>query len=85
MAKMKDSELKALLQAERSASLGGNLTSDLTSERSKALDYYNGEMDDMPAFEGRSAAVSTDVSDTIEGLMPGLMEIFAAGEEVVRF
>jgi hypothetical protein len=85
MAKMKDSELKALLQAERGASLGGTLTSDLASERSKALDYYNGEMEDMPAFEGRSAAVSTDVSDTIEGLMPGLMEIFAAGEEVVRF
>src|SRR6516164_6925757 len=30
-------------------------------------------------------AASSDVADTIEGLMPPLMEIFAAGEEVVQF
>src|SRR5438270_13557498 len=40
---------------------------------------------DMPAQEGRSRAVSTDVADTIEGLMPALMEIFAGSDEVVRF
>jgi hypothetical protein len=86
MPKMSDLELKALLQAERSASLGGTLTSDLSTERAKAMEYYNGDMtQDMPAADGRSAAVSTDVADTIEGLMPSLMEIFAAGEEVVRF
>jgi hypothetical protein len=39
----------------------------------------------MPAPDGRSKAVSTDVADTIEGLMPSLMEIFTAGDEVVRF
>ena len=40
---------------------------------------------DMPAPDGRSKAVSSDVADTIEGMMPPLMEIFAAGEEVVQF
>jgi hypothetical protein len=39
----------------------------------------------MPAQEGRSRAVSTDVADTIEGLMPNLMDIFAGSDEVVRF
>jgi hypothetical protein len=39
----------------------------------------------MPAPDGRSRAVSTDVADTIEGLMPSLMEIFCGGDEVVRF
>jgi hypothetical protein len=35
------------------------------------MDYYLGNMDkDMPAQDGRSKAVSTDVADTIEGLMP---------------
>jgi hypothetical protein len=29
--------------------------------------------------------VSTDVADTIEGLMPNLMDIFAGSDEVVRF
>jgi hypothetical protein len=40
---------------------------------------------DMPAAAGRSRAVSTDVSDTIEGLLPSLMDIFTSGDEVVRF
>jgi hypothetical protein len=39
----------------------------------------------MPAAEGRSQAVSTDVADTIEGLMPSLMDIFCGSDEVVRF
>src|SRR5258708_32293521 len=40
---------------------------------------------DMPHIDGRSEAVSSDVQDTIEGMMPLLMDIFASGEEVVRF
>jgi hypothetical protein len=39
----------------------------------------------MPVVEGRSQAVSTDVADVIEGLMPTLMDIFAGSDEVVRF
>ncbi len=39
----------------------------------------------MPAPEGRSRAVSSDVADTIEGLMPSLMDIFCGSDEVVRF
>jgi hypothetical protein len=47
------------------------------------MDYYLGDMArDMPAPEGRSHAVSTDVGDTSEGLMPSLMEIFCTGDEV---
>ncbi len=87
MPQMTPTELKALLSAERSASLGGTLASELSSDRSKAMDYYNGDMStDMPSGEGRSSAVSTDVSDTVEGLMPPLMEVFAGGgDTVVRF
>src|SRR6185437_2383227 len=52
----------------------------------KAMDYYLGDMSqDMPTVDGRSQAVSTDVADTIEGLMPNLMDIFAGSDEVVRF
>jgi hypothetical protein len=39
----------------------------------------------MSAPEGHSKAVSTDVADTVEGLMPTLMDIFCGGDEVVRF
>ncbi len=86
MPKMTLSELKALLEAERNDALAAIAASKLSAERSDAMDYYLGDMArDMPAPEGRSRAVSTDVADTIEGLMPSLMEIFCAGDEVVKF
>jgi hypothetical protein len=86
MSKMTLSELKALLEAERNDALAAIAASKLSAERSEAMDYYLGDMArDMPAPEGRSRAVSTDVADTIEGLMPSLMEIFCAGDEVVKF
>lgn len=85
MAKISTSELKAILSSARSSALGAG-TSALADERKKALDYFYGDVaDDLPSAPGRSSAVSNDVSDTIEGLMPPLMEIFASGDEVVRF
>jgi len=60
--------------------------SKLSGKRSLALDYYLGDRTrDMAAPEGRSKAVSSDVADTIEGLMPTLMDIFRSGDEVVWF
>jgi len=42
----------------------------LMEERADAMDYYLGDMrKDMPAQDGRSRAVSTDVADTIEGMV----------------
>lgn len=78
--------LKTILASERSSALAAIEAEKLSSDRSDAMDYYNGDMSkDMPSAEGRSSAVSTDVADTIEGLMPQLMDIFAGSDEVVRF
>jgi len=78
--------LRAMLDAEYSSALAGMKADRLSSERARALDYYKGDMSrDMPAEVGRSKVVSTDVADTIEGLMPQLMDIFVGGDEVVRF
>ena len=78
--------LTGILSAERFNALAAMSSANLASERADALDYYLGDMSrDMPAQDGRSRAVSTDVSDTIEGLMPNLMDIFAGNDEVVRF
>src|SRR6195256_4329195 len=86
MPKMSLSDLKAMLASERADALAAVAASKLSSERADAMDYYLGDMShDMPSPEGRSRAVSTDVADTIEGLMPSLMEIFCGGDEVVRF
>lgn len=79
-------DLKALLAAEKSDALAAISAARLAEERADAMDYYLGDMrKDMPAQDGRSRAVSSDVADTIEGLMPNLMDIFAGSDEVVRF
>ena len=86
MPKMSHNDLMAILQNERSDALAAMQASKLSDEREKALEYYVGDVStDMPAPEGRSSAVSTDVSDTIEGLMPALMDIFTGGDEVIKF
>lgn len=88
MAKITDRDLSAMLAAENADALGAKSasgSSTLSSEREDALSYYMGEMDDMPSVEGRSKAVSTDVFDTIESMLPDLVEVFTGGEEVVRF
>src|SRR5262245_34002622 len=86
MPKMTTAELKALLAAEKADALSAVQSSQLSAERTDAMDYYLGDMSrDMPAPEGRSRAVSTDVADTIEGMMPSLMDIFCSGDEVVEF
>jgi hypothetical protein len=83
---MSSADLKALLDSEKADALAAISAAQLSEERADALDYYFGDMDkDMPAQDGRSRAVSTDVADTIEGLMPSLMDIFAGSDEVVRF
>lgn len=79
-------DLQAMLSAEKADALAAASHAELAQERADAMDYYLGDMSkDMPAQEGRSRAVSTDVADVIEGLMPSLMDIFAGSDEVVRF
>ena len=86
MAKMRSSDLTAMLAAEKASALAGMEGAQLASDRADAMSYYLGDMSkDMPASDGRSRAVSTDVADVIEGLMPNLMDIFAGSDEVVRF
>lgn len=86
MAKMELSTLKAMLSAEKADALAAVASAKLSNERSDAMDYYLGDMrKDMPTGDGESSAVSTDVADTVEGLMPSLMEIFCGSDEVVAF
>jgi hypothetical protein len=85
MPKMDSTTLKAILQAQKADALSTSNSAELVAEREKSMEYYLGKMPDLPAQDGRSSAVSSDVADTIEGLMPQLMDIFAGSDEVVRF
>ncbi len=78
--------LLRLVFEERRNSIGFELDPDLTDARVTALDYYKGDMSgDMPAPANRSKAISTDVSDAIETVLPDLMDIFTGGEDVATF
>jgi hypothetical protein len=86
MPRMTELELRTILTAHRADSMSAIVASKLAEERATALDYYQGDMSKtMPAPPGRSKAVSTDTADTIEGLMPTLMDIFTGGDQVVQF
>ena len=76
--------LKAIFQAEREASLGSAQSSDLSEQRIRAYEYYVGDMSqDMPAPDGESSAVSTDVQDVVEGLLPIILDVLTSGERIV--
>lgn len=86
MAKRSPAELKAILAAEKADALAADTASTLSAERSRALDYYMGDVSaDMPTLIGRSKVVSSDTADTVDGLMPSLMDIFAGTDMPVRF
>jgi hypothetical protein len=83
MTAMTDSELKSILAAEIADSLA-HLGGELSEQRRKALRYYLGEPLGNEQ-EGRSKVVSTDVADVVEWILPSLLKIFTAGDDVVRF
>jgi hypothetical protein len=86
MPRMSPDTLKSILQAEKSDALAAEQSSKLSQERQDANDYYLGDVSkDLPSIDGRSKVVSMDVADTVEGLMPSLMEVFCGSDDVVKF
>tara|TARA_R110000744_G_scaffold164380_1_gene281468 strand:- start:2955 stop:5108 length:2154 start_codon:yes stop_codon:yes gene_type:complete len=75
-----DSEILSLLNSEIRAS-SGYIGGEIVTRRKKSLEYYLGKPFGNEQ-EGRSQVISTDVSDTVESLMPSLMKIFTAGDNV---
>jgi len=82
---LSDTELLRIVGEERKRSIGFDQTQELRDEREKALDYYKGVMDDVPSLPNRSKAVSTDISDAVETILPDLVEIFTGGDDVATF
>ena len=80
-----DDDLLGMLKAERLAAIGIENDAELTDQREMALNYMKGEVNDLKVMKGRSRAISTDVADAIETVLPDLMEIFTGGEDVGTF
>jgi hypothetical protein len=83
MAKMDDVEFQSVVRNEVEQALG-NYDTEYSQDRIEAMDYYLGEPfgNEQP---DRSQVVSTEVSDTVEHIMPSLMRIFTQSDEYVRF
>ena len=48
-----------------------NYRDELSADRTKALEYYEGKMVDTPSDKGRSSVVSRDVRATVQKVLPG--------------
>jgi len=79
---LSDPKLRSLLANQIDNALG-YLGGQLSSSRRKSLEYYLGDKLGTE-IDGRSQVVSTDVSDTIESILPNLLRVFTASDNVVR-
>jgi hypothetical protein len=80
---MDDAELEALVAGELTDAVSF-IDAELSPVRARAIQYYRGEPFGNEE-EGRSQVVSTDVRDTINGIMPSLMKVFFGSNRVVQF
>jgi hypothetical protein len=83
--RMTEDDLRRLVDLKMANSVGSGTSGDLiTKDRLKAEKYYRGEPfgDERP---GHSKVVSRDVAEAVDSMMPSLMKIFSAGDEVVTF
>ena len=83
MSKMTEADLLSQIEhIERQAV--GYYTGQIAAEQAKAMDYYLSKPFGTEE-EGRSAVVSSDVFDAVEGLTPIILRPFVSSEEIVRF
>lgn len=78
-----DFTLPSIIESEVARAIG-HWDGDLSAARTREFEYYYG----LPfgnEVEGESHVVSTDVADTVEGILPIILNIFTASDDVVRF
>jgi len=81
-----DATMLQMVRVEMQRSIGFENDQALRADRLRALDYYKGDMKaDIPSLPNRSRAVSSDIADAVETILPDIMEIFTAGGDVAVF
>lgn len=74
-----------VLVAEELRSARKFADTELSEKRARNLEYYNGTMKDLPSPTGRSSVVSRDVSDVIGWMLPGIIRVFTAADNMVMY
>lgn len=80
---MDDLEFKGIVKEEIQSALNYYDT-EFSQDRIDTMSYYLGEPFGNEQ-EGRSQVIATEVSDTVEYIMPSLMKIFNSSSEFARF
>jgi len=78
-----DETLPSIIEGEVAKSIG-HWDGSLSAARTREFDYYYGKPFGNE-IDGESNVVSTDVADTIEGILPIILNIFTSSDDVVRF
>ena len=84
---MDDTELLSILGAHEASAIGFEPGSDdeISAAQERALDYYNGHMDDVPAAEGTSSVVDGTVALVVDNAVAALLKPFVSSDETVMF
>lgn len=82
--KLSDSDIQSIIGQEIADSLLYEKT-ELSDKRSRAINYYYGDMPDTPPPPNRSSVVSKDVADTIDKLLPPIIRTFTASGRIVEY
>jgi hypothetical protein len=81
---MTDSELASLLAQHETQAIG-YFDSEIANEQAKAINYYYGLMDDLPALDGCSSAVDNSVAIMVDNALAAVLKPFVSADEVVSF
>lgn len=81
---MDDSELAALLSSHEQRAIG-YFESEIAAEQARAINYYYGIMDDLPALDGCSRVVDHSVAVMVDNALAAVLKPFVSADEVVSF
>lgn len=81
---VENSELSAIIGSELRQAYNYD-SEELTARRTLAIEYMRGEMRDTPARPNGSTQTSRDFSDTVHWMLPGIIRVFTASDQMVEY
>lgn len=62
-----------------------NGSDTIAGQRDRNLEYYRGEMNDLPVAKGRSSVTDRTVANFINMMLPSLLRVFTSGKNVAEY
>jgi hypothetical protein len=78
------SDLGAIIADEIRSARGFDST-ELSDKRTRAIEYERGEMNDTPPRPNGSTQTSRDFADTVSWILPGVVRVFTASDQMVQY